>query len=163
MSALSLPCWQFIIAGPLLPDPNLLLSLIRLTSCVTFGEIPHSCLRPEANFDFIYAFYPVPVVHHTLSLFSRLPSVESQGRKWSLTPARVNTPPCRGAFKLCLFSKLYVCERCSGDPHTPSILTAPPMIFHSWPLSSILHGKIPQRQRKEGGPPIRNVASHPSV
>lgn len=104
----------------------------------------------------------VSVMKHPLHLFpSHLPSVDSWGRKWSFAPARVNTPRCGPLGSVCFPSSVYECS--SSDPHATSLLTPPPMIFHSWPLSSILHGKIPQCWSKKGGLPIRNVAGHPSV
>lgn len=64
MSALNLFRWQLIVAGPLRHFPNLVMSLICLTSCAVSTYI--LALDPSA---LIYAFSPVSVVHHTLSLF----------------------------------------------------------------------------------------------
>lgn len=64
------------------------------------------------------------------------------------------------AFKLCLFSKLCMYVSAAVVTPTPRPLPTPPStISHSWPISSLLHGKIPQRWRKEGGPPIRSSIS----
>lgn len=60
---------------------------------------------------------PPSVVHHSLSLFLP-PSEDSLGRMILHSSESKHSP--LWAFKLCLFSKLYVCECCSGDPHTPS-------------------------------------------
>lgn len=153
MSALNLSRWQFIIAGCPQRDPNLVMSLICLTSHALSAK---STLLPltQTHSWFICASYPVYVIHHAIGLFSPpSPLCGVSGTEVILYSSESKHCPRCGAFKLfCFFSKLYACECSSGDPHTPSLLTAPPMIFHFWPLSSIQHGKIPQGWRREGGP-----------
>lgn len=157
---------QFVVlivchGRPLQHELNLFMSLICLTFCSIWAKsafltltLRHSC--------FIYVLYWLSVVHHILFILSPSPLCGLLGMEViPHSKERKHSP--LWAFKLCLFSKLYVRECCSNDPHTPSQITPPPMIFHSWPLSSPLHGKIPQCWKKDRGPPIRNLATHPSV
>lgn len=68
----------------------------------------------------------VCLCHENLHLFpSRLPSVDSWGRKWSSAPARVNTPRCGPLGSVCFPSSVYECS--SSDPHATSLLT-----HHQW-------------------------------
>lgn len=68
------------------------------------------------------------------------------------------------AFKLCLFLELYVCEHCSGDPHTPSPLT-PAHQWYSTPGLSPVYcmGKYHNPGERKEHQPIRNLADHLSA
>lgn len=120
MSALNLPRWQFIIAGCPRRDPNLVMSLICLTSHALSAK---STLLPltQTHSWFICASYPVYVIHHAIGLFSPpSPLCGVSGTEVILYSSESKHCLRCGAFKLfCFFSKLYACECSSGDPHTP--------------------------------------------
>lgn len=93
------------------------------------------------------------IVPHTRLLFCPSPLHWVPGGSDPLLPSHW------WSFGLCLFSELCVCEWCSGDPAAPPSLTAPPLIALCWPLSSVLHGKIPMMEDDQSV----ILASHPSV
>lgn len=77
------------------------------------------------------------VVHQPRRLFCPSPLRGVPGGNDPLLPSRW------WSFGFCLFSELCVCEWCRGDPAAPPSRAAPPVMSLCWPLSSILHGKIP--------------------
>lgn len=91
-------------------------------------------LKPNAIFS---SFHAVSIVHHARRSFCPTPLRGVSGGSDPLLPSHW------WSFRLCLFSELCVCGWCSGDPTAPPSITAPPVIFLCWLLSSILHGKIP--------------------
>lgn len=119
MSALSL--WLFlslIITGPLQWDPNPRHVTHLVNLLYNCSDIYILALDPRAYLP--HSSPPLSPITTMFCFFPLTSYVESRGRKWSLTPVRVNTPLSCWAFRLCLFSKLYVCECCSGDPVHPS-------------------------------------------
>lgn len=151
---------SLIIQGPLQRDPNPVMSLIWWTFCtiaVTYTFLPltqehlylildHLCLpsRPCSV---------SPPLLHMWSLGAEVIPQSSESK---------HSPQFGPLDSVCFQSSMYA-SAAVVTPCTPPLLTAPPVIFHCWPLSSILHGKIPQCWRIEGGPPINNSTSHLSV
>lgn len=96
-----------------------------------------SCIfapEPKCNFCFI----PSSISPGVYS--APLPSVGSQAEMIPYSPL------ADGASGSVCFQSC-VSEWCSGDPAAPPSLTASPVMFLCWPLSSMLHGKIPVQEK----------------
>lgn len=151
MSALSLSRWQVLNGRPYSTILNLVLSLIWVTFCAILAKI---CILAQCHFYFISCLC-------CPSKLSVSQSMDSGAGSDPSLQLRVNNP--LSELLSCLFSKLYVCECCCSDPHTPSLQHQHPRApvlacvqYTAWENTTVL-------EREKAGPPIRNLAGPPSV